>query len=76
MSAVMEPAQIECGGLYFSNHQSRESQNPAEPEFHQAVLEVLDSCGSCSSVIPSTRKQKSWMRITEPERVLMFRVHV
>ena len=49
------------------------AKNPAEPEFHQAVQEVLESLGPVltTSGIPSKRILE---RIVEPERVIMFRV--
>jgi len=50
------------------------AKNPAEPEFHQAVLEVLDSISLVLERKPQYRKAKMLERITEPERVLMFRV--
>lgn len=50
-------------------------QNPAEPEFHQAVKEVLDSL---KLVIEANedkyRKMALLERLTEPERVISFRV--
>ena len=53
------------------------AKNPAEPEFHQAVEEVLESL---DLVVPassrSCRKAKILERIVEPERVIMFRVPV
>ena len=51
------------------------SQNPAQPEFHQAVREVLDSL---RPVIERNeeryRKEALLERLTTPERVVMFRV--
>ena len=51
------------------------SQNPAQPEFHQAVREVLDSL---RPVIERNedryRKEALLERLTTPERVIMFRV--
>lgn len=50
-------------------------KNPAEPEFHQAVKEVLDSL---SIVIEQHeeeyRKAALLERLTEPERIVSFRV--
>ena len=49
-------------------------RNPNEPEFHQAVTEVLDS------LEPVAEKHPEWVaagifdRIVEPERQIMFRV--
>jgi len=50
------------------------AKNPAEPEFHQAVQEVLDSLRLVLQKHPEYRSAKILERITEPERVLMFRV--
>jgi glutamate dehydrogenase (NADP+) len=50
------------------------SKNPAEPEFHQAVLEVLESLRPALERHPEYREAKILERITEPERVVMFRV--
>jgi len=50
------------------------SKNPAEPEFHQAVQEVLESLGPALSKHPEYQKAKILERMIEPERVIMFRV--
>ena len=51
------------------------AQNPAQPEFHQAVREVLDSL---RPVIERNeekyRKEALLERMTTPERIIMFRV--
>ncbi|MBP8129013.1 MAG: NADP-specific glutamate dehydrogenase [Candidatus Hydrogenedentes bacterium] len=49
-------------------------RNPAEPEFHQAVQEVLSSLEPVLERHPEYRKARILERITEPERVIMFRV--
>ena len=49
-------------------------RNPAEPEFHQAVKEVLDSLAPVIDRHPKYQENCILERITEPERVLMFRV--
>src|SRR5215475_8188822 len=49
-------------------------KNPAEPEFHQAVREVLESLVPCLERHPEYVEQKILERITEPDRVYMFRV--
>ena len=49
-------------------------RNPGEAEFHQAVEEVLDSLGPVLDRNPQYEKAKILERITEPERVIMFRV--
>ena len=50
------------------------AKNPAEPEFHQAVLEVLESLDLVLERRPEYRSAKIVERMVEPERVIMFRV--
>ena len=50
------------------------AKNPAEPEFHQAVQEVLESLSLVLERHPEYKAAKIVERIVEPERVLMFRV--
>jgi glutamate dehydrogenase (NADP+) len=50
------------------------AKNPAQPEFHQAVHEVVSSISLALERHPEYRKAKILERIAEPERVLMFRV--
>jgi glutamate dehydrogenase (NADP+) len=50
------------------------AKNPNEPEFHQAVQEVLESLALVLEKHPEYRKAKIVERMVEPERVLMFRV--
>ena len=50
------------------------AKNPAEPEFHQAVEEVLESLDLVVKRRPELAKAKILERIVEPERVIMFRV--
>jgi glutamate dehydrogenase (NADP+) len=49
-------------------------KNPAQPEFHQAVEEVVESLSVVMERHPKYRKAKILERIIEPERVIMFRV--
>lgn len=49
-------------------------RNPGEKEFHQAVYEVLESVKPVLDRNPEFGKQAILERITEPERVIMFRV--
>ncbi len=49
-------------------------KNPGESEFHQAVDEVLDSLEQVIEQNPKYKEARILERITEPERVLMFRV--
>ncbi len=50
------------------------AKNPAEPEFHQAVQEVVESLEVVLDRHREYRSAKIVERIVEPERVLMFRV--
>ncbi len=49
-------------------------RNPGEVEFHQAVREVLESLEPVMERHPKYRANRILERITEPERVIMFRV--
>jgi glutamate dehydrogenase (NADP+) len=49
-------------------------RNPGEPEFHQAVEEVLSSLGPVLAKHPSFAQHKIIERICEPERQIIFRV--
>jgi glutamate dehydrogenase (NADP+) len=50
------------------------AKNPAQPEFHQAVEEVVESLELVIDKHPEYRSAKILERIVEPERVIMFRV--
>jgi glutamate dehydrogenase (NADP+) len=50
------------------------AKNPAEPEFHQAVQEVLHSLEPVLVRHPEYRSAKILERMVEPERVVIFRV--
>ena len=49
-------------------------RNPSEPEFHQAVREVLESLEMVAEKHPEYIKAGIFERIVEPERQIMFRV--
>jgi glutamate dehydrogenase (NADP+) len=49
------------------------AKNPSEKEFHQAVKEVLDSLEPVVKRHAKYQENKILERITEPERVFMFR---
>ncbi len=49
-------------------------RNPGEAEFHQAVEEVLTCLDPVLERNPQYEKSKILERITEPERVMLFRV--
>ncbi|HRE02252.1 MAG TPA: Glu/Leu/Phe/Val dehydrogenase dimerization domain-containing protein, partial [Ilumatobacteraceae bacterium] len=48
--------------------------NQGEPEFHQAVREVLESLGPVIEKHPEFAEHKIIQRICEPERQIIFRV--
>jgi glutamate dehydrogenase (NADP+) len=50
------------------------AKNPGEPEFHQAVEEVLESLAPVFDRRPEYRSARILERMVEPERVIMFRV--
>jgi glutamate dehydrogenase (NADP+) len=50
------------------------AKNPKELEFHQAVLEVVESLTPVLDRYPEYRAARLLERIVEPERVIMFRV--
>jgi glutamate dehydrogenase (NADP+) len=50
------------------------SRNPNEPEFHQAVLEVLESLEPVAEKHPEWVEAGIFERIVEPERQVIFRV--
>ena len=50
------------------------ARNPGEAEFHQAVSEVLGSVAPTLEAYPYLLEAKIMERMTEPERVIMFRV--
>jgi len=49
-------------------------KSPGEPEFHQAVGEVVESVLPVLDRHPEYRKAKILERVIEPERVIIFRV--
>jgi glutamate dehydrogenase (NADP+) len=49
-------------------------RNPVEPEFHQAVREVLESLAPVVVKHPEYLQSKIIQRIAEPERQIIFRV--
>ncbi|MBI2618597.1 MAG: NADP-specific glutamate dehydrogenase [Ignavibacteriales bacterium] len=50
------------------------AKNPSEPEFHQAVQEVVESLSLVLERYPEYRSERILERIVEPERVIMFRI--
>jgi glutamate dehydrogenase (NADP+) len=51
-----------------------QNRDPGEKEFHQAVKEVVESVKPVLDRNPEYRKMAVLERITEPERVILFRV--
>jgi len=50
------------------------ARNPNEPEFHQAAREVIESIMPYIEENPIYQDEKILERITEPERIIIFRV--
>ena len=50
------------------------AKNPGEPEFHQAVVEVVESLEPVIERNPQYRTAKILERMSEPERVFLFRI--
>ncbi|NOZ36419.1 MAG: NADP-specific glutamate dehydrogenase [Chlorobi bacterium] len=50
------------------------AKNPGEKEFHQAVMEVVESLLPFIDENPKYKEAKILERMVEPERVIMFRV--
>jgi len=49
-------------------------RDPGQPEFHQAVIEVLESLEPALQRYPKYEQHRILERLVEPERQLMFRV--
>src|SRR4030095_2253821 len=49
-------------------------KNPGEEEFHQAVQEVMETLIPFAADVPRYKEAKILERITEPDRVVIFRV--
>lgn len=50
------------------------ARNPAEPEFHQAVREVVETLIPFIEEHPNYKQARILERIVEPERIIIFRV--
>lgn len=60
---------------YFSSFmEGLKRRNPGQPEFHQAVQEVAESILPFIEDKPKYREAQILERMTEPDRVIMFRV--
>jgi len=62
------------GGSFTDFMTRLRAKNPAEPEFHQAVQEVLESLEVVLERHPEYQAGRVLDRLVEPERVIMFRV--
>ena len=51
-----------------------QARSPGEPEFHQAVREVVESVWPALENHPEFQEARVLDRMVEPERVIMFRV--
>ncbi len=68
-SGILTPPEITTPGRYTDQVMSMvKAKNPAEPEFHQAVQEVLDSLRPVLARHPEYESAKILERIVEPER--------
>ncbi len=74
MSTVLNPPHASTAEYVDQVMQIVKAKNPGEPEFHQAVFEVLDCLRPAMKRHPEYQEAKMLERITEPERVVMFRV--
>ncbi|MEU8341097.1 glutamate dehydrogenase (NADP) [Actinomadura meyerae] len=68
------PAPPETLALLEESYESVLHRDPGEPEFHQAVHEVLESLGPVLAARPGLAAAKMVERVIEPERQIMFRV--
>jgi len=74
-TTVLTPPGLKTPGDYIEEVMAGvKAKNPAEPEFHQAVQEVLESLRLALDKHPEFCETKILERITEPERVIIFRV--
>ncbi|MER7544649.1 NADP-specific glutamate dehydrogenase [Actinomadura sp.] len=68
------PAPPETLALLEESYDRVLRRDPGEPEFHQAVHEVLESLGPVLAARPGLAAAKMVERLIEPERQIMFRV--
>src|SRR5450631_3682318 len=72
---IMTSPGIKTPGNYINDVMTLvKTKNPAEPEFHQAVQEVMESLRLVLDRHPEYISARILERITEPERLIMFRV--
>lgn len=74
-ASLMTLPELDVSGSYIEEVLTTvRAKNPAEPEFHQTVEEVLESLQPMLAKHPEYQSARILERIVEPERVLMFRV--
>ncbi|RKY24805.1 MAG: NADP-specific glutamate dehydrogenase [Planctomycetota bacterium] len=70
----MEVIPVPANELIQTVYEQVLKRNPGEPEFHQAVREVLDCLGPVLDKNPDYVKAGILERLVEPERQLIFRI--
>jgi glutamate dehydrogenase (NADP+) len=70
----MIETQPQAGAAVESFMERLVARNPGQPEFHQAVREVAESLMPFILERPAYQKAKILERLTEPDRVIIFRV--
>ena len=55
-------------------YENVKKRDPDQPEFHQAVLEVLESLTPIVDERPEFLSANIYNRVVEPERLIQFRV--
>ena len=66
---------MQIKNTYLSEHLERvKARNRGEPEFIQAVTEVLSTLEPVAEALPDLIEAGVFERIVEPERQIMFRV--
>jgi glutamate dehydrogenase (NADP+) len=71
---LMEVNQVAANSFIQAVYEQVLKRNPGEPEFHQAVKEVLDSLGVVLDRNPQYVRTRILERLVEPERQIIFRV--
>ena len=73
--AAEDSAKAQCPELTMDNFiHGLKRRNPGEPEFHQAVEEVMTYLIPYVQLHPKYRKAQILERLTEPDRIIIFRV--
>ncbi len=74
-STITNPPRLKDTDSYIDEVMATvKARDPGQPEFHQAVQEVLDSLRLALGKHPEFREARILERVVEPERVLQFRV--